>query len=84
VYDGDPGELIPSRRWEGWREGVEDYTEPSTLRARHLVTREAEPHARSEDFWHGDRGKWSIYPYYGHAALTMKQRPTVRLRRPGD
>jgi hypothetical protein len=26
VYDGDPAELIPSRRWEGWREGVEDYT----------------------------------------------------------
>jgi hypothetical protein len=26
VYDGDPSELIPSRRWEAWREGVEDYT----------------------------------------------------------
>lgn len=26
VYDGDPDELIPSVRWEAWREGVEDYT----------------------------------------------------------
>ncbi len=26
VYDGDPRELIPSIRWEAWREGVEDYT----------------------------------------------------------
>ncbi len=26
VYDGDPDELIPSRRWEAWREGVEDYS----------------------------------------------------------
>ncbi|MCD6361190.1 MAG: DUF4091 domain-containing protein, partial [Armatimonadetes bacterium] len=26
VYDGDERELIPSRRWEAWREGVEDYT----------------------------------------------------------
>ncbi|MBU0606996.1 MAG: DUF4091 domain-containing protein, partial [Armatimonadetes bacterium] len=26
VYDGDPEELIPSRRWEAWREGTEDYT----------------------------------------------------------
>lgn len=26
VYDGDPEELIPSKRWEAWREGVEDYT----------------------------------------------------------
>lgn len=26
IYDGDPDELIPSKRWEAWREGVEDYT----------------------------------------------------------
>ena len=26
IYDGDPEELIPSKRWEAWREGVEDYT----------------------------------------------------------
>ena len=26
VYDGDREELIPSRRWEAWREGVEDYS----------------------------------------------------------
>lgn len=26
VYDGAPDELIPSVRWEGWREGVEDDT----------------------------------------------------------
>ncbi|NPV47202.1 MAG: DUF4091 domain-containing protein [Armatimonadetes bacterium] len=26
VYGGDPDELIPSRRWEAWREGTEDYT----------------------------------------------------------
>lgn len=26
VYDGDPDELIPSVRWEAWREGTEDYT----------------------------------------------------------
>ncbi len=26
IYDGDPRELIPGRRWEAWREGVEDYT----------------------------------------------------------
>ncbi len=26
VYDGDERELIPGRRWEGGREGVEDYT----------------------------------------------------------
>jgi len=26
VYNGDPEELIPSRRWEAWREGTEDYT----------------------------------------------------------
>lgn len=26
VYDGDARELIPSIRWEAWREGVEDYT----------------------------------------------------------
>lgn len=26
IYDGDPRELIPSIRWEAWREGVEDYT----------------------------------------------------------
>ncbi|MEA3402627.1 MAG: DUF4091 domain-containing protein, partial [Armatimonadota bacterium] len=26
VYDGDERELIPSIRWEAWREGVEDYT----------------------------------------------------------
>jgi len=26
VYDGDPRELIPSKRWEAWREGIEDYT----------------------------------------------------------
>lgn len=26
IYDGDPRELIPSVRWEAWREGVEDYT----------------------------------------------------------
>lgn len=26
VYEGDERELIPGRRWEAWREGVEDYT----------------------------------------------------------
>jgi hypothetical protein len=26
VYNGDPDEMIPSKRWEAWREGVEDYT----------------------------------------------------------
>ncbi len=26
VYDGDAEELIPSKRWEAWREGIEDYT----------------------------------------------------------
>jgi hypothetical protein len=26
VYNGDPVEMIPSKRWEAWREGVEDYT----------------------------------------------------------
>lgn len=26
VYGGDLEELIPSRRWEAWREGTEDYT----------------------------------------------------------
>ena len=26
VYDGDEREMIPGRRWEAWREGVEDYT----------------------------------------------------------
>ncbi len=26
VYDGDEREMIPSLRWEAWREGVEDYT----------------------------------------------------------
>jgi len=26
IYDDDPEELIPSKRWEAWREGVEDYT----------------------------------------------------------
>lgn len=26
VYGGDEEELIPSRRWEAWREGTEDYT----------------------------------------------------------
>ncbi|MBM3477054.1 MAG: hypothetical protein FJX75_27620 [Armatimonadetes bacterium] len=26
VYGGDPAELVPSRRWEAWREGTEDYT----------------------------------------------------------
>ena len=26
VYNGDPTEMIPSKRWEAWREGVEDYT----------------------------------------------------------
>ena len=26
VYTGDPSEMIPSKRWEAWREGVEDYT----------------------------------------------------------
>jgi len=25
IYDGDPDELIPGKRWEAWREGVEDY-----------------------------------------------------------
>ena len=25
VYSGDPAEMIPSKRWEAWREGVEDY-----------------------------------------------------------
>ncbi|NLF17729.1 MAG: DUF4091 domain-containing protein [Lentisphaerae bacterium] len=25
VYDGDPTEMVPSKRWEAWREGVEDY-----------------------------------------------------------
>lgn len=25
VYDGDAEELIPSKRWEAWREGVEDF-----------------------------------------------------------
>jgi len=26
LYDGDERELTPSKRWEGWREGIEDYT----------------------------------------------------------
>ena len=26
IYNGDSRELIPSKRWEAWREGVEDYT----------------------------------------------------------
>ncbi len=35
VYDGDSEELIPSKRWEAWREGVEDYTYLWLLRQRH-------------------------------------------------
>lgn len=25
IYGGDPSELTPSKRWEAWREGIEDY-----------------------------------------------------------
>lgn len=34
IYDGDPAELIPSKRWEAWREGVEDFTYVWTLQQK--------------------------------------------------
>ncbi len=34
VYEGDEREMIPSLRWEAWREGVEDYTYLWMLRQR--------------------------------------------------
>jgi len=34
VYDGDPEELIPSKRWEAYREGAEDHAMLEMMRAR--------------------------------------------------
>ena len=36
IYGGDSRELTPSKRWEAWREGIEDYTLLTMLKARNL------------------------------------------------
>lgn len=35
IYDGDASEVTPSKRWEAWREGIEDYTLLSMLKEKH-------------------------------------------------
>jgi hypothetical protein len=34
IYGGEPNELTPSKRWEAWREGVEDYTLLTMLKSK--------------------------------------------------
>jgi hypothetical protein len=34
IYDGDPEELTPSKRWEAWREGIEDFALLDQLKAK--------------------------------------------------
>ena len=34
IYEGDPHELTPTKRWEAWREGIEDYTLLTMLKAQ--------------------------------------------------
>ncbi len=37
IYGGDPKELTPSKRWEAWREGIEDYALLTMLKAKNTL-----------------------------------------------
>ena len=38
IYDGDKQDLTPSKRWEAWREGIEDFALLDQLKARSPTT----------------------------------------------
>jgi hypothetical protein len=66
--------------------GLPGMLDPNSIAVVDVKTGESVPCAITEDFAYGDKGRveWSVYPFFSHAAVTMKARPayTIEIRSP--